>query len=136
MSFPAKIRKSIAGEEDRQFIVTRGKDSDRCIEIYLKKTWEDKYEAKFSMLDQMDKDNRAFLRTISMWTDEVQLDNQQRLPLPKNLIDYAKIDGKITQIVMGDHIELWDPGTLENNTNENDDLYNTIARKLNNRETN
>ena len=48
-----------------------------------------------------------------MWSEEVKLDAQQRVTLPKNLLEFAGIDGKVAIIGMIDHIEFWNPEKFE-----------------------
>ena len=44
-----------------------------------------------------------------MWAEEVSLDGQGRISLPKSLSDYAEIGDKVLIIGAMDRIELWNP---------------------------
>lgn len=124
VNIPAKMRKSIAPEANDTFVVTRG--TEECIVAYPLDEWK-KYEEKLQSLNQFDEKNRFFLRTILMWSEEVGLDSQQRISLPKKLIDFAKIDGKVTIVGMVDRIELWNPEKFDNYLNSSTESYETVA---------
>ena len=106
VSIPAKMRKSVAKEANDTFAVTRGLDG--CIEAYPLDEWKKK-EEQYEKLNQYDPKIRFYLRTVSMWTEEVALDSQQRIMLPKSLLDFAKINKDVLVLGNGDHIEFWDP---------------------------
>lgn len=127
VNVPAKMRKSIAPEANNTFTVTRGQDN--CVVAYPLDEWK-KYEAKFENLNQYDKKNRFFLRMILMWSEEVTLDPQQRICIPKKLVDYAGIDKKVMIVGVGDHIELWDPEKYEKYMKEFDESYEDVAAKV------
>ncbi|MCS6966717.1 MAG: division/cell wall cluster transcriptional repressor MraZ, partial [Candidatus Kapabacteria bacterium] len=64
---------------------------------------------RFARLNQYDTQERFFLRMILAWSEEVQLDAQQRLMLPRRHIEFAGIQTKVTIVGMGDHLEFWNP---------------------------
>ena len=124
VNVPAKMRKSISPDANNTFTVTRGQET--CIVAYPLDEWK-KYEEKFENLNQYDKKNRFFLRMILMWSEEVSLDAQQRIGIPKKLLEYAGIDKKVLIVGVGDHIELWDPDAYEKYIEGFDESYEDIA---------
>jgi MraZ protein len=106
VNVPAKMRKCIVPEANDTFILTRG--VDKCVVAYPLNEWK-KYEEKFATLNQYNDADRFFLRMILSWSEEEELDGQQRLSLPKRLMEFAGIEGKVTIIGMIDHIEFWQP---------------------------
>lgn len=127
VNVPAKMRKSISPDANSTFTVTRGQEN--CIVAYPLDEWK-RYEEKFENLNQYDKKNRFFLRMVLMWSEEVSLDAQQRISLPKKLIEYAGIDKKVLIVGVGDHIELWDPDSYEKYLEEFDESYEDVAAKV------
>jgi MraZ protein len=128
LNIPAKMRKCIPTEAGNTFVVTRG--LDKCISAYPQNEWMEKYEKKFDNLNQFDSNDRQFLRRMLEWSEDVELDNQQRIMLPKELLEYAEIEGKITLIGMLDHIEFWNPASYEEYVNNCKDSYEEIAEKV------
>ncbi len=127
VNIPSKMRKSVSPDANDTFVVTRG--TDNCVWAYPLDEWK-KYEDKFESLNQYDEKNRYFLRMLLMWAEEVTLDAQQRISIPKKLLEYAKIDSKVTIIGMGDKIEFWEPKNYDKYINANEESYEAVAQKV------
>lgn len=127
VNIPSKMRKSLVPEANDTFTVTRG--TDNCVVAYPLNEWK-AYEEKFSKLNQYDEKNRYFLRRLLMWAEEVALDSQQRIMIPKKLLDFAGIDKKVAIIGVADHIELWNPDEYEKYLNSTDETYESAASKV------
>ncbi len=117
----------MAPEAKDTFVITRG--TEECIVAYPLDEWK-KYEEKLQNLNQFDEKNRFFLRTILMWSEEVNLDSQQRISVPKKLLDFAKIDSKITIVGMVDRIELWNPEKFEAYLLSSAESYESVAAQV------
>lgn len=124
VNIPSKMRKSVSPEAKDTFALTRG--MEKCIVAYPLDEWR-KYEERFEKLNQYDAKNRYFLRMLLMWSEEVSLDASQRIGLPKKLLDFAGIQGKVKIVGMADHIEFWDPDCFDAYLNEYDEPYETVA---------
>ncbi len=127
VNVPAKMRKSIAAEANDTFVVTRG--VDKCIVAYPQNEWRT-YEERFAQLNQFNEKERYFLRMFLAWSEEVSLDGQQRVSLPKRHIEFAGISGKVTIVGMIDHIEFWDPQEFETYLGGQSESYNDVAAKV------
>ncbi|MFA6571514.1 MAG: division/cell wall cluster transcriptional repressor MraZ [Bacteroidota bacterium] len=127
INIPARMRKSLNPSANDCFVVTRG--VDKCIEAYPMDVWVIK-EENFNKLNQYNPQNRNFLRKVLMWSEEVSLDPQQRIAIPKKLQLFAGIHSKVTVVGMGDHLELWDTDLFENKIDEDDEPYEVIAEKV------
>lgn len=127
VNIPAKMRKSISEEAKDTFVLTRGTDS--CVIAYPLDEWK-KHEDKFGKLNQYDEKNRFFLRMLLMWSEEVSLDRQQRISVPKKLQEFAGIDGKVMIVGMIDHIELWNPEKFEAYISSHDETYESVAEQV------
>jgi len=127
VNIPVKMRKAISPEANDTFILTKG--TDKCIYAYPWDEWK-KYEDNFSNLNQYDPKQRYFLRSLLMWSEEVSLDSQQRLAVPKKLSEFAGISGKVCLVGMVDHIELWQPDTFQQYMEGFDESYEEVAQKV------
>jgi transcriptional regulator MraZ len=127
VNIPAKMRKCISPEANDTFAITRG--VDKCIEVYPLDEWK-KYEEKFRGMNQYDERKRYFLRTILRWTEEVSLDAQQRITVPKKLIGFAGIEKQAVIVGMGDHIELWKPEEFEAYLDKHEESYEDVAAEV------
>lgn len=127
VNIPVKMRKSLSPDANDTFAITRG--LDKCITAYPIDEWK-KYEEKFANLNQYDEKNRFFLRMLLMWSEEVALDGQQRISLPRKLLDFAGIEGKVMIVGMGDHIEFWNPEEFESYLNKYNEPYEKVAEHV------
>ena len=127
VSVPAKMRKGIAPEANETFALTRG--MDKCIVAYPLDEWQ-KYIEKFKGLNQFDNLQRFFLRVVLPWQEDVEIDAQQRITIPKRLLDFAGIDSKVKIVGMLDHLELWNPEEFDKYMNSIDESYEDVASKV------
>lgn len=106
VAIPAKMRNALSPEAKNTFTITRG--FEKCISLFPLNEWARK-EQQIADLNMYRTENRDFIRTIMMWADEVTLDAQGRISIPKALMDAAEIND--TALIIGalDHIEIWDP---------------------------
>lgn len=128
VSLPAKMRKSIPELAENTFVVTRG--LDKCIFAYPINEWEEKHKKSLEELNQYDAQNRQFLRRMLECSEDVALDSQQRITLPKDLLDWAGIESKVTIVGILDHIEFWNPATYDEYMNSCDESFESIASKV------
>lgn len=130
VNFPYKMRKGLSGEVNK-FVINRG--LEKCIEVYPIETWKIK-EEQISRLNYYNPEKRYFMRTLLSWAEEIILDGQQRIPIPKRLLNFAGIKSNVIINGMGDHIEIWDPDTYYDYLNQfgggGEDVYPEIAAKV------
>lgn len=127
VNVPLKMRKQLSPESNNTFTITRGQDS--CVVAYPLDEWR-KYEERFEQLNQYDSKNRFFLRKLLMWSEEVTLDGQNRISIPKKLLDFAGISKKTLIVGMVDHIELWNPDTFDEYLEKQDESYEDVSAKV------
>ena len=126
---PAKMRKSMNPEAHDAFVATRGIET--CIYLYPADGWE-KIEQQIAELNMFDPGARHFVRTINQWADEVALDGQGRIAMPKALLEFAGIQPGSKALIIGsfDHIEIWDPAEYDAYLNSQDTSYSELAQTV------
>ncbi len=127
VNIPAKMRKALSPEANDTFIITRG--ADKCVVAYPLNEWK-KYEEQYAKLDQFDEKNRFFLRVILAWSEETEIDAQQRISLSKKYLDFAGIEGKVTIVGMIDHIEFWNPEEFDRYISTYNESYENVAAQV------
>ncbi len=127
VAIPAKMRSAMNPEAKNTFTITRGLDS--CIFLYPQDRWE-QIEAEVGALNQFDGANRSFMRGFLPWAEEVSLDGQGRIGLPRDLIDFAGIDGTVLILGNYDHIEIWDPERFERYLEAEATDYEQLAERV------
>ena len=127
VAIPAKMRAVLKPEAKGTFTATRG--FERCIFLYPLDRWEE-IEAQMMGLNLYQREARNFVRQILRWAEEVTLDRQGRIVLPKVLMEFAGITDRALIIGALDHIEIWDPATFDRFVNEQSEDYETLAEKV------
>lgn len=127
MAIPAKMRGELAPEARNTFTATRG--IEKCIVLYPQNRWVE-MEEELMDLNMFQRKARMFVRTIVRWAEEVTLDNQGRIMLPKRLQEFAEVEDKVTVIGQLDRIEIWNPATLNALDEEQEESYEEIAESV------
>lgn len=110
VSIPAKLRKSLNPQAQERFTILRGLEP--CLYLYPEDEWQ-KVEDQLSQINSFTKEGRTVKRNFLRFAEDLSLDNQNRIPLPSQLMDWAGIDGKAIFIGSGERIEVWSPQKLE-----------------------
>lgn len=129
MPVPAKMRRSLSPDAKETFVATRG--LEQCVFLYPLDAWED-IEAAVLKLNQFDPKAREFARTIYRWAEELTMDAQGRIALPKSLIDFAGLQPGSKGLAIGalNRIEIWDPDVFEAHLNDQTESYETLAERV------
>jgi MraZ protein len=122
-SLPSKIRATI-GEV---VIVTKGLDG--CSYVYSQPAWEE-ITAKLSSLSLGSRSARAFNRFVQSSATEITVDKSGRILLPENLRNHTDIDSEVIIAGVGNHLELWQPATWQNQLQQLDDSVDQMAEQL------
>lgn len=120
---PAKYREHVKD----LFVITRG--LDQCLFGYPMDEWR-RLEEKVRSLPVTKKDARAFARFFFSGAVECEIDKQGRINLPKNLIDYAKIEKECMIIGVSSRIEIWDKAVWSDYLTESEESFAEIAENL------
>ena len=83
-----------------------------CLELYPIEDWN-KLMEKLNNLNRFIKKNNDFIRRFSAGVQMVELDAAERLLVPKNLADFAKIKKDIVLSSAINIIEIWDKELYE-----------------------
>jgi len=127
VAIPQKMRKEIDPEAENTFTITHG--LEQCIYAYPKNEWQI-YEEIYKKKNQFNEKNRFFLRTLLEWSEDVTLDGQGRIPIPKELLEIAKIDGKAKVLGNVDHIEFWNPDIYQSYKESHGETYEEVAETV------
>jgi MraZ protein len=127
LAIPAKMRSVLSPDAKSTFTITRG--FENCIFLYPLNQWED-IEKEMRELNAYSRQARHFVRNILMWADEVTLDAQGRIGIPKPLMELAAIDDKALVIGSLDYIEIWNPQNFQEYMASQEDDYETLAEHV------
>jgi len=98
---PKKVRELLKGNT---FILTKG--FGICLAGYDKDDWEKRAVELLnpSLLQPTDMENR---RSIFSSLVYLEIDEQGRFIVPKNLLEHSQLKEKVAIIGVGDHFEIW-----------------------------
>src|SRR5699024_5533942 len=81
VSFPATLRKALNPQAQERFTILRGLDP--CLYLYPEDEWQ-KVEEQLSQINSFTKEGRTVKRTFLRFAQDLNLDNQNRIPLPSD----------------------------------------------------
>ena len=103
-SFPREFRRQLTAAEGESFVVTRG--PAQTLRLFTLP----EYEKFMADLDCRSDRRQADLVRRSLWPTVVELDGQNRILLPKVLLEYAGLKGEVLYVqASGKTLELWNP---------------------------
>ena len=110
---PKKVRELLKGDT---FILTKG--FGNCLAGYDKSDWEKRATELLnpSLLQPTDMDER---RSIFSALAYLEIDDQGRFIIPKNLVEYSNLNEKVVIIGVGDHFEIWSASKWQEYKNKN-----------------
>lgn len=100
---PKKIRELLKGNI---FILAKG--FNFCLAGFDKDAWEEKAKelVNVSLLESENLEKRRFLFSSTVY---LEIDDQGRFVIPKNMLDFSSLKQKAQIIGVGDHFEIWSP---------------------------
>lgn len=104
-------------------------ETDCYLEVFSKKEWNDKMEIIDLMPD--DDDKEWIINNYVSVAVSVELDNQNRIRLPKSLLDYAGIEKDVVFVGAIKTLRLWSKSKLENAEASHKVSINSIREKMN-----
>jgi len=98
---PKKVRELLKGNS---FILTKG--FGQCLAGYDKDDWEKRATELLNppLLQPVDVNQRRYIFSSLVY---LEIDEQGRLIIPRNLLTYAGLKDKAAIIGVGDHFEIW-----------------------------
>jgi MraZ protein len=126
VAIPARMRSALNPEANNSFTITRG--FEQCILLFPLDEWA-KREAEIARLNTYRSEARSFVRTIMRWADEVTLDGQGRIVVPKSLIAFAGLEDAVLIIGVLDRIEIWNPNVFAAQAEQEAD-YSDVAERI------
>lgn len=107
-SFPREFRRQLTAAEGEQLVVARG--PAKTLRLFT----VPEYEKFMADLDSRSDRRQADLVRRSLWPTMVELDGQNRILLPKKLLEYAELKGEVLYVqASGKTLELWNPERYE-----------------------
>ncbi len=108
IAIPKKIRENLKGDV---FILTKGYDS--CLSGYDREDWLIR-TSELQTVSLLDREHMDKKRMLFSGAQEIVIDDQGRIVIPKSLTSYMGYDAQKMKVVgVGDHFEVWDEATWD-----------------------
>ncbi len=124
---PAALKKQIPQEAQDKFVLNRGFEG--CLVLYPQNVWDETIR-KMNRLNLFVRDHRQFVRAFNNGATPLTLDSQNRLLLPKSLLDYASIEREIILFAYADRIEVWNKKTYMELVSKEPEDFAQLAEKV------
>ncbi|MFN8414914.1 MAG: division/cell wall cluster transcriptional repressor MraZ [Cytophagaceae bacterium] len=110
MVLPARIKSNLPELDAGNVVLTRGFEA--CLVLYSQTEFKKIYN-KIAGLNEFSEEFRRFQRNFFRGVQELELDNNSRLLLPKSLATHAQLDKDAIVVGMGNRVEIWNPTVYE-----------------------
>lgn len=124
---PAGLKKQIPPEAEERFVINRGFET--CLSLYPMNEWRKTID-EVNRLNMYNRKNRNFARYFSRGASELVLDGNNRLLLPKTLLEYAGIQRDVILFAFSNRIEVWAKDKYENLMNEEPEDFALLAEEV------
>ncbi len=106
---PARIKAQLP-DGSMEVVIRRGFET--CLILYPVVEFK-KVFSRISGLSEFNEEYRKLQRNFLSGVVTVELDNNGRLLIPKNLLTYAQLDKDALLVGIGNKVELWNPAVYE-----------------------
>lgn len=104
---PASFRREMVASGQSIFVLRRNV-FERCIDMYPMDGWENMITGIRAKLNLFDAKHVAFLREFCRGTQEVEMDANGRVLLPRKMLDEVGIDKEMILAAQDAMIQIWD----------------------------
>jgi MraZ protein len=125
---PSRIKAQLPEPEGevQELVIRRG--FENCLIIYPMVEFK-KVFSKISGLNEFIAEHRILQRNFLSGVVTVELDNNGRMLIPKNLLAYAQIDKDVMLVGTGSKVEVWNPTSYEKNLIQDTSELSKLAEK-------
>lgn len=125
---PASFRRDMVSSQE-MFFVLRKNVFDACIDLYPHRVWEEMVVKLRTALNPFDRKHATFLREFHRGTQEVEMDTNGRILLPKRMLEDIGVDKEMIFAAQDSIIQIWNPQTYEAMAMDGD-TFGTMAEEV------
>ena len=125
---PAALRTKLAPVLPKGLVLKRA-IFEHCLEIYTMEAWEKQMEL-VGNLNRFIKKHNDFIRQFTAGVRTVDVDNNGRLLIPKNLLTFAGITKEVVLSASIDRIEVWDKTKYNDVLDKGVETFPSLAEEV------
>lgn len=126
---PSAFKKQLKTEEQDSFVIKKD-IFENCLVLYPMKEWETQVENIRAKLNPYNKQHNLFLRNFHRGKAELNLDANNRLLIPKRLLDLLEIEKEVVLVGIDSKIEIWNKEVYEQMEMGDEDFANLTEEIL------
>ena len=128
LMFPVALKSQLTEILGEGFVIKRS-IFQKCLELYPRSQWNKEVKG-VSQLNRFKKKNNDFIRVFMAGVREVQLDNNGRLLIPKDLVNFGEIKTDVVLASALNMIEIWYKDKYETSIAENQADFSALAEEV------
>ena len=101
---PSALKRQLPADAHDKLVINRG--VEKCLVLYPYTEWQI-ISHEMNKLNLYVKDNRDFARYFFRGATELSIDSNNRILLPKPLLEYAQIEKELVLFAYSNRIEVW-----------------------------
>ncbi|MGQ9846866.1 MAG: division/cell wall cluster transcriptional repressor MraZ [Bacteroidales bacterium] len=125
---PSAFKKQMGDRIIDRFVIKKS-IFEKSLLMYPYEEWERQISNLRSKINPYNREHAEFLREFFKGTAEITLDNNNRLLIPKRLLDWADIKTDVILAGQDDKIVIWDKERYESQT-LSDEAFASLAEKI------
>jgi len=128
VTFPSSLKKQMDAASQNRFVVKKD-IFEQCLVLYPIEEWERQNAIIRSKVNPYNKEHNKFLRNFYRGSAEIILDGNNRLLIPKRLLELAEISKEAILAGQYGKIEIWSKELYEAVEESNED-FAALAEKI------
>ena len=129
--FPAAFKKQMDSTQEERFVIKKD-IFESCLVLYPMEEWQKQNELIRQRINPYNKQHSRFLREFYKGSAELELDGNNRLLIPKRLIEAVGIDKEVVMAGQDGKIEIWSKEVYEKNGMDEGDFASLAESILGN----
>lgn len=128
VTFPSTLKKQVSLATRGRFVVKKD-IFEQCLVLFPIEEWERQNSIIRSKINPYNKEHNKFLRNFYRGSAEIVLDSNNRMLIPKRLLELAGISKEAILAGQDGRIEIW-AKDLYDSTEEDSDNFAALAEKI------
>jgi MraZ protein len=125
---PSAFKKQMPSSASDRFVIKKD-IFESCLVLYPMDEWDRQNAIIRSKINPYNKEHNTFLRGFFKGTAEIVLDSNNRILIPKRLLDSVIGESEVVMAGQGGRIEIWSVKLYES-VADNADEFATLAEKI------
>jgi len=109
---PIVFRRILLEADEKRLVLQKNIYKD-CLVLYPKSKWNEEVENLRSQLNIRDEDEYNLFRTFTAYADEVEIDSNGRILIPRRYMEMAGLGAEMRFLGVDFTIEIWNRNKLE-----------------------